>query len=80
MLTRADAAEALIYEPEPLSITIDGRALQWRIELADEQPERSRGLMFRRFMAAETGMLFRFDVSRPVMMWMKNTFIHIVTC
>ncbi|EFL89136.1 conserved hypothetical protein [Ahrensia sp. R2A130] len=71
----ANATENLPYEAEPLTIAVDGQVLQWRIELADEQPERSKGLMFRQSMAPKTGMLFRFDAARPVMMWMKNTFI-----
>lgn len=47
----------------------------WQIELASDDDSRSRGLMFRKSMAAETGMLFRFETTRPVAMWMKNTFI-----
>ncbi|MEN0041433.1 MAG: DUF192 domain-containing protein [Pseudomonadota bacterium] len=67
----------IVYEAAPLTITVGDNRLQWRIELADEQPERSRGLMFRQSMKPMTGMLFRFDVERPVTMWMKNTFISL---
>ena len=31
--------------------------------------------MFRRYLPQDRGMLFDFDVERPVMMWMKNTYL-----
>ena len=36
---------------------------------------RARGLMFRRHMAADHGMLFDFEQDQPVTMWMKNTYL-----
>ena len=36
---------------------------------------RSRGLMFRRSMAPDHGMLFDFERDEPVTMWMKNTYL-----
>ena len=39
------------------------------------EPARERGLMFRRFLAPDRGMLFDFEIERPVMMWMKNTYL-----
>lgn len=47
----------------------------WEVELASDNASRSKGLMHRQEMAPKTGMLFRFDQSRVVSMWMKNTFI-----
>ena len=37
--------------------------------------QRERGLMFRRFLDENRGMLFDFETERPVMMWMKNTYL-----
>ena len=60
---------------EPLEIvTASGRHL-FAIEVMRTDAERSRGLMFRRFMPADRGMLFDFKTEQPVMMWMKNTYI-----
>lgn len=73
----ANAAEPLPYETDPLAITVDGERLEWSIELADDQPERNRGLMFRQSMEPMTGMLFRFEDDQHVTMWMKNTFISL---
>ena len=47
----------------------------WNVELASDDASRSKGLMFRKSMPQDAGMLFRFDQTRPVAMWMKNTFI-----
>jgi len=47
----------------------------WQVELASDNESRSRGLMHRKSMPRDAGMLFRFSVSRPIAMWMKNTFI-----
>ena len=43
------------------------------IELADTEPERRRGLMQRRQMGYDKGMLFVFDDVSDSGMWMKNT-------
>jgi len=45
------------------------------VEIASSQEARSRGLMFRREMAANAGMLFDYGYEQPVAMWMKNTYI-----
>ena len=43
------------------------------IEIADDDAERARGLMFRDTMDADHGMLFIHDVQAPQAYWMKNT-------
>jgi len=45
------------------------------VEIVASQTARSRGLMFRRALAPDAGMLFDYQVEQPVSMWMKNTFI-----
>ena len=60
---------------EPLAIvTHDGR-IPFKVELADNEAERERGLMFRRAMPSDQGMLFDFKTPRPVYFWMKNTYL-----
>lgn len=44
-----------------------------RAEYAQTPPERERGLMGRSELAADSGMLFRFDEVRRHCLWMKNT-------
>jgi uncharacterized membrane protein (UPF0127 family) len=52
---------------------IDGQ--RFNIEIADNPELRERGLMFRRELAPDTGMLFIHDDMSPIAYWMKNTYI-----
>ena len=47
----------------------------FQVEIAKDDASRERGLMDRRFMPADRGMLFEFDRDAPVSFWMKNTYI-----
>jgi uncharacterized membrane protein (UPF0127 family) len=46
-----------------------------RAELAADDPSRMRGLMFRKSLGPNEGMLFVFDETTTHCMWMKNTFV-----
>lgn len=60
----------------PLAIeTADGRELVFSVEVADEPRERRIGLMFRREMAEDRGMLFLYDAPQIAAFWMQNTYI-----
>jgi hypothetical protein len=43
------------------------------VEVADNDEERARGLMFRDELPADRGMLFIHDREEPLAYWMKNT-------
>jgi len=60
---------------EKLEIVTASGSHDFYVEVMRTEPERERGLMFRRFMPQDRGMLFDFKSERPVMMWMKNTFL-----
>lgn len=45
------------------------------VELATNDAERERGLMFRKELPEGRGMLFDFVEERPVAFWMHNTYI-----
>lgn len=45
------------------------------VEVAATSEQLSQGLMYRRTLAADAGMLFDFGEDKPVSMWMKNTLI-----
>jgi uncharacterized membrane protein (UPF0127 family) len=47
----------------------------FNIELATTDQERALGLMFRRSLPDNGGMLFLYDRPQPATMWMKNTLI-----
>lgn len=48
---------------------------RYSIEVADDEAERARGLMFRDQMAEDHGMLFIHEYEEPISYWMKNTHI-----
>ena len=60
---------------ETLEILTDKGPVRFRVAIADDEEERSRGLMFRSVMPEDEGMLFDFHDPRPVAFWMKNTLI-----
>jgi uncharacterized membrane protein (UPF0127 family) len=45
------------------------------VELATNDTERARGLMFRKELPEGQGMLFDFEREQPVSFWMHNTYI-----
>lgn len=51
----------------------DGSTLTYRVEVADTAALRRKGLMHRKYLAADQGMLLAYPVSRKVAIWMKNT-------
>lgn len=62
------------FAREPLTVeTSDGRTHVFTVELALTEAQRQQGLMFRRAMGENEGMLFDFGERRLVTMWMKNT-------
>ncbi len=62
-------------EFDSLSIDTASGVHAFKVEIAADEAARERGLMYRRFMPADRGMLFEFDREAPVAFWMKNTYI-----
>ena len=50
---------------------------QFRVEVAQTDAERSRGLMFRKSLADDRGMIFLMPGDDDWSFWMKNTYIHL---
>jgi len=60
---------------EPLDVTTAKGVYHFQVEIADTDATRERGLMFRKSLAGDRGMLFDFKRSQAVAFWMKNTLI-----
>lgn len=60
---------------DQVSLRGDFGQVRFSVEVADDDAERARGLMFRETMARGAGMLFVFDPPQQVSFWMKNTLI-----
>jgi hypothetical protein len=62
---------------EDLSIETASGVQRFHVEIADNDAEREQGLMYRRSMAADHGMLFAFNPPQQVSFWMHNTFLSL---
>ena len=60
---------------EELVVDTAGASHRFQVEIADDNQERARGLMFRRSMPDDHGMLFDFGEEQPASFWMENTYI-----
>ena len=71
-----NAQQDVEFSQSELSVrTKAGEVFNFSVELAESGEQKSRGLMFRREMAADAGMLFLHNRDRVVTMWMANTFL-----
>ncbi|MFC7400404.1 DUF192 domain-containing protein [Chelatococcus sp. GCM10030263] len=57
-------------------VTATGRHV-FMVEVMRTDAERGRGLMERRYLPADRGMLFDFKAVQPVSMWMHNTYLSL---
>lgn len=55
--------------------TSTGSTVTYKVEVAATNSDRSHGLMFRKSLQENDGMLFIFEPAREVSMWMKNTLL-----
>jgi uncharacterized membrane protein (UPF0127 family) len=62
---------------EPVTVETQRGKEIFKAEIADTPALRQQGLMYRKEMAPDEGMLFDFGAPRPVQMWMKNTYISL---
>ncbi len=71
----ATAAQATPYEE--LFVDTASGPVRFEVEIADDDAERERGLMFRQTMPGYRGMLFDFQDPHPVSFWMHNTILSL---
>jgi uncharacterized protein len=69
---RAALAE---FPKSTLVIDTDSGPHRFTVEVATTKQQQEQGLMFRRSLPANAGMLFDFGSTRPAAFWMKNTLI-----
>jgi uncharacterized protein len=70
----AQSAE-ITFKKSSLVVVTASREIRFEVELALNDSERSRGLMYREKLGPYDGMLFDFHQDAPVSFWMKNTLI-----
>ncbi len=69
----AGSAQALPVQT--ITIDSDRGPVRFRVEIAADRDSQERGLMFRKSMAPDAGMLFDFHGLVETSFWMKNTYI-----
>ncbi len=57
--------------------TIHGKSQRFNVEFARSNAEKATGLMFRKYLADDEGMLFIWNTSSFRQFWMKNTLINL---
>lgn len=72
-LVAGAAGSAAQCLPEFAEIRTPRGTVAFSVEIADTDDERARGLMFRRDLPRDAGMLFLFEGEQPRAFWMKNT-------
>ena len=76
--TREPAVETAVRRLPAILLTIvtnDGRRHSYTVEVARTSDEQAQGLMDRRTMPRDAGMIFPFPAPRPAAFWMHNTYI-----
>jgi uncharacterized membrane protein (UPF0127 family) len=71
----AQTSPEVPFERSSLVVVSGGREIKFDVDLALNDAQRSRGLMFREKLGPYEGMLFDFHQEAPVSFWMKNTLI-----
>jgi uncharacterized membrane protein (UPF0127 family) len=69
--TGARAQQAL----EAIEVVTAAGTYPFSVEVMRTPEQLSQGLMFRRYMPEDRGMLFDFKAEQPVQFWMKNTYL-----
>ena len=62
---------------EALTIVSGSERHPFMVEVARNDADRAQGLMYRRHMAPDRGMLFDFERVEMVTMWMQNTYLSL---
>ena len=71
----APAPPAVKLRVEPLEVVSATGVAKFQVEMADTPASRERGLMFRKALAPDRGMLFDFKTPQETAFWMRNTLI-----
>jgi uncharacterized membrane protein (UPF0127 family) len=80
--TASETATSIVEAPSSEPITKEGEVIFFRegkkirkidVEIAENDAERNKGLMYRPYIPDSTGMLFIFPEPRELGFWMKNT-------
>jgi uncharacterized membrane protein (UPF0127 family) len=75
--TKVGGTGEATVQTERLTIDTANGPVRFDVEIADDDAERQRGLMFRQSLADDRGMLFDFQEPEHASFWMRNTVISL---
>jgi uncharacterized protein len=75
LINSAGPVDAKMRVDQLAIVAADGRKVPLAVEIAQDSKEKALGLMFRTELADTEGMLFPYEESRELSMWMHNTYI-----
>ena len=64
-----------IFSNEKIDVSVYNKNITFNVEVAKTIEERRSGLMYRKKLLNNEGMLFVFPHERIIQLWMKNTYI-----
>lgn len=73
----AQASEKIAFDESRVVVHGAGGQHAFKVEMAVDDAQRALGLMYRRELAPDRGMLFDFGRETFISMWMRNTFISL---
>jgi hypothetical protein len=76
-LAATGAVPAQAAGQETIEIVSASGVHAFTVEIANTDPERMRGLMYRKELPEGHGMLFDFQRDQPVAFWMHNTYVSL---
>lgn len=75
LINSAGPVDAKMRVDQLAIVAADGRRVPLDVEIAQDSKEKALGLMFRTELADTQGMLFPYEDTRELSMWMHNTYI-----
>ncbi len=75
VVTMAPAFGDAVFKHASVKIETKNGPVLLDVEVAGTEQQREHGLMFRRSLPENGGMIFLFDSEQAITMWMKNTYI-----
>jgi hypothetical protein len=73
----AQDTPAQALDKQPLTFITSAGQHKITVEVADDDNERNTGLMFRKSLGDDEGMIFLYPDEEDITMWMKNTYISL---
>jgi len=67
--------DSIQFPLSKLTIETTSGSHPFTVEVATDSVQHARGLMYRRELAPDRGMIFLYEKDEEVLMWMKNTYI-----